>query len=83
MRIEESKLKVTDDWTMEDLENVLKTLKKNKARDAHGHTYELFRYGCQDLKSSLLKLCNLVKKMQVYPDIFQPSNISSFHKNKG
>ena len=21
--------------------------------------------------------------MQVYPDIFQPSNISSFHKNKG
>ena len=31
MRIEESKTKVTSDWTMDDLEEVLKTLKSNKA----------------------------------------------------
>ena len=83
MRIEESKTKVTSDWTIDDLEEVLKTLESNKARDAHGHVYELFKYGGQDLKTSLLNLANLVKKMQIYPDIFIPSNISSFHKNKG
>ena len=32
---------------------------------------------------SLLKLSNLVKEKQVYPDIFQPSNISSIYKKKG
>ena len=26
---------------------------------------------------------NLTKKLQVYPDIFQPSNISSLYKNRG
>ena len=31
MRIEESKTKVTSDWTMDELEEVLKTLKSNKA----------------------------------------------------
>ena len=30
-----------------------------------------------------LTLFNLVKKNQVYPDILKPSNIHSFHKNKG
>ena len=83
MRIEESKSNVTEDWTMDELEVVLKSLKNGKARDAHGHIYELFKFGGQDLKISLLKLCNLVKKKQIYPDIFLPSNISSFHKNKG
>ena len=35
------------------------------------------------MKRSILKLFNLVKKHQVYPDILQPSNISSFYKLKG
>ena len=83
MRIEESRLKFTRDWTMEELEKVLKVLKANKARDAHGHVYELFKHGGESLKRSILKLFNLVKKHQVYPDILQPSNISSFYKLKG
>ena len=53
MRIEESKTKVTADWTIDELETVLKSLKSNKARDAHGHIYELFKSGGQDLKISL------------------------------
>ena len=65
------------------LKKVLKTLKNGKARDAHGHMYELFKNGGNDLKLSLLKLFNLVKNEQIYPDIFCPANISSFHKNKG
>ena len=83
MRMENSKYEVTKDWTMDDLAKVLKSLKDNKARDAHGHVYELFKNGGEDLKYSLLQLFNLMKKMQVYPDIFTPSNISSFWKQKG
>jgi hypothetical protein len=32
---------ISPDWTMDNLDNVLKKLKKNKARDAHGHIYEI------------------------------------------
>ena len=48
MRIKESDLQVTEDWTIDQLENVLKTLKNDKARDAHGHTYKLFKNGRAD-----------------------------------
>ena len=73
----------TKDWTLEDLEKCLKTFKNNKARDEHGHTYELFKYGGKDLKLSLLKLFNRIKETQTYPEIFKSSNISSIWKRKG
>jgi hypothetical protein len=57
-------------------------LKSNKARDAHGHTYELYKYGGRDLKLSLLELLSLVKVKQVYPTIFQPANITSLYKSR-
>ena len=78
-----AKSKVTPNWTLSDLNKILKTLKNNKARDEHGHTYELFKYGGNSLKSSLLKLFNLVKSTQSYPSNFQQSNITSFWKRKG
>ena len=83
MRIENAKFEVTEDWTIDDLENVLNSLNNNKARDAHGHVYELYKRGGQDLKYSLLQMFNLMKRKQVYPDIFQLSNISSFWKSTG
>lgn len=43
----------------------------------------LHKYGGQDLKISILKMFNLIKRKQVYPEILKPSNITSFHKNKG
>ena len=83
LRYKKAKNVKSKEWSKDDLDAVLKTLKNNKARDAHGHTYELFKYGGEDLKLSLLKLCNAVKSRQVYPKIFQPSNITSLYKNKG
>ena len=74
---------MSNEWSKKDLDVVLRDLKGNKARDAHGHTYEIFKYGGKDLQLSLLKLCNSVKTRQVYPSIFQPSNITSLYKNKG
>ena len=66
MRIEESKTKVTSDWTIDNLEEVLKTLKSNKARDAHGHVYEIFKFGGDYLKDSLLKMLNNIKRWTKY-----------------
>ena len=82
-RIELAKQKVSNYWTAQDLDKDLKSLKDGKAKDAHGHTYELFKHAGKDLKHSLLQLFNLIKKKQVYPSILQPSNISSFWKLKG
>ena len=83
LRLQLAQGKKTPDWTLKHLEKVLKSLKNNKARDAHGHVYELFKYGGKDLKLSLLKMFNLVKERQEYPEIFKVSNISSFWKLKG
>ena len=83
IRIRLAKKEVTEDWTMESLEKVLKSLKNNKARDAHGHIYELYKYAGNDLKCSMLRMFNMIKKKQIYPEIFQSANISSFYKKKG
>ena len=83
LRYESCKSKKTEKWVMDDLDNVLKSMKNNKARDAHGHVYELFKYGGDDLKESLLKMFNLVKDKQIYPEIFKPANITSLYKNRG
>ena len=83
MRLELCKGRKSRKWNIEDLEKVFKCLKNNKARDAHGHTYELYKNGGSDLKSSLLKLVNLVKEKQIYPKIFQLANITSLYKKRG
>ena len=61
----------------------MKNLKNNKARDALGHVYELYKYGGYYLKYSLLKMFNKIKNEQVYPDIFKLANITSIYKGKG
>ena len=50
LRCEAAKRNVSDDWTEEDLEKLLKSFRNNKARDAHGHIYEIFKCGGKDLK---------------------------------
>ena len=71
------------DWTLTDLEAALKTLKNHKARDTHGHTYELFKNGGKALKESLLRLFNRTKNSKTYPSIFSFSTITSIWKRKG
>ena len=58
-------------------------MKNGKSRDPHGHIYEIYKYAGKDLKFSLLKLLNLVKRKQIFPLILQSSNITSFYKSKG
>ena len=69
---------------MEDLNKVLRNLKKNKARDPLGYCNELFRpeVAGDDLKMAILKMMNKIKKDQIFPESLQLCNISSIWKKK-
>jgi exonuclease III len=75
----------TDPWDMDNLDTVLKNLKKNKSRDPHGLINELFKEETagDDLKKALLNLMNRIKNEQIYPKCLELCNISSIWKLKG
>ena len=72
-------------WTMDQLDNVLRKLKRGKATDPAGLVNELFMYEYigDDLKKSLLILLNKIKDHYVEPDFMSLANITSFWKGKG
>ena len=84
-RMELASKNVTPDWDMEELEVVLKYLKKNKSKDALGYIYELFRPEVcgEDLKLAILKMMSLIKQKQEFPECLELCNISSIFKRKG
>ena len=59
-RLEEAQTFKTPDWTMKDLNTVLKQLKKNNSRDSLGLANNLFKpsNAGEDLKMATLKLMN-------------------------
>ena len=62
-KIELASKSITPDWNMEELEVVLKYLKKNKSKDALGYINKLFRPEVcgEDLKLAILKMMNVIK----------------------
>ena len=72
-------------WSMEDLDNVLKRLKNEKAADPTGLVNELFsaRNVGDDLKQSILMLMNKIKNTFQQPEFMNMANITSFWKGKG
>ena len=75
----------TPDWNMDQLEVVLKYLKKNKNRDPFGYANDIFHKDVagNNLKEAILILMNRIKKEQNYPKILEDCDISSIYKNKG
>ena len=71
-------------WTKENLEEVLKKLNINKAKDPHGLANVLFKdyIAGENLKDSLLILCNKIKQHQEIPDFLQIVNVTSIFKQK-
>ena len=84
-RLKEAQGNITPDWTMDDLDTVLKQLKNNKSRDPMGFTNELFKPECagEDMKKAVLKMSNCIKKQQVFPKALGLCNITSLYKKKG
>ena len=84
LRIKVSKANKTEQWTMEDLKEVLKHLGNDKSRDPEGFANELFKeeVAGSDLLEALLKIMNLIKNKQEYPKVLEKCNITSLHKKK-
>ena len=81
----DAKKKVTQPWTMEQLESVLEYLKKDKSRDPFGYANEIFRpeVAGDDLKLAILKLMNRVKSDQIFPEVLELCDVSSIWKRRG
>ena len=84
-RLQEAQTNITPDWTIEDLDIVLKQLKTNKSRDPLGLANELFKpsNAGSDLKIATLKMMNNIKTQQTVPDVLKACTISSLYKKKG
>ena len=84
-RLEAAKRNRTALWTMDDLDAVLKYLKKNKSRDPLGYANEIFRpeVAGDDLKKATLSLMNRIKIEQIFPDALEYCDISSIWNLKG
>ena len=63
LRLKMAQKKKTPPWTLQNLEVVLKYLKKNKSRDPLGFANEIFQSNVagNDLKLAILKLVNRIK----------------------
>ena len=85
LRFEISSKMPAEDWTVNQIEKICKSLKNSKARDECGLVYELFKapYAGTDIFSSLTKLFNLIQKELIIPDFFELMSITSLYKNKG
>ena len=85
LRLKLASRKKSEPWTMEDLDNALKGLKKNKARDPHGWVNELFTEGVagKNLKLSLLQFFNKMKFENEIPEFVQLADITTIYKGKG
>ena len=85
LRLSLSKLKMSKPWTRFDLNKVLLSLNKNKARDPWGLSNLIFKpeVAGEDLLNSISIMNNKIKKYQHVPDFFLYGNITSLCKNKG
>ena len=84
-RLEEARNNRTQEWTMLELECVLRKLKNNKSRDPLGFANELFKINNigSGLKKAILKLMNIIKAQQTVPESLKLCNVTSLYKNKG
>ena len=85
LRLKNSKTQKSPEWTMKDLDEVLKDLKEGKCRDPEGLIRELFMEEVmgEDLKNSLLILFNKIKDTGIIPPFMRLANIHAIYKGRG
>ena len=85
MRMKLARQNKTPDWTIKQLEKVLKHLKKNKSRDPFGYSNDIFKTDVagNNLKEGILTLMNRIKKEQIYPEVLEDCDITAIYKKKG
>ena len=85
LRIELAKEDKSEPWGMADLEDAIRSLKTGKCRDPEGIIREIFMKDSmgEDLKQSLLILCNKIKETREIPQFIQKTNICAIYKGRG
>ena len=85
LRLELSKKQKTSPWTMEDLEDALKTLKNGKCRDPEGLIREIFKEDVigKDLQRSMLVMFNKIKETGIFPSFMRIADICAIYKGRG
>ena len=80
LRLESSRQIISSDWSSEEINKVLKSLKTGKSGDHFGLIYELFKPDCisDDLRKSLGILCNEIKNQLLIPKFITFTDITSF-----
>ena len=83
-RLKLCKERKSEPWDMSDLEEVLKKLGREKSRDASGYANEIFMLSVagEDLQLAVLRLLNMIKDQQCFPEALNRCNITSLHKKK-
>ena len=82
LKLKIAELNKSENWTMVQLEDALKDLKNNKTRDNDGLINEIFKKNVigHNLKESLLKMFNKMKKEKVIPSFMNVANITTVPK---
>ena len=82
MKMKLAKGKRSSSWEMVDLEKALSDLKNEKSRDFEGYINEIFKEGVigSDLKKSLLKMYNNLRKEKLIPTFMNFADITTVHK---
>ena len=85
IRLKVASSKKSEDWTMDQLENVLKHLKEGKSRDPNGWVRDLFKteVAGKQLKISLLIMLNKMKSKNYIPDFIRNADVATIYKGKG
>ena len=85
MRLKISEGKKSEPWKMKNLEEAIKHLKNDKARDPDGLINELFKneVAGNSLRLSLLKLFNRIKEENEIPNFVKMADISTIYKGNG
>ena len=82
LKLRLSEDKISEPWTMNDMDDALKDLKRNKSRDNDGYINEIFKSDIigKDLKASLLIMFNKLKKEKKIPEFMNNTNITTVPK---
>ena len=83
-RLELARRNKSPDFTEDELDKVLKSLKTGKSKDHNGYICELFKKGVigVDLRKSLLMMMNKVKSELIVPQCLRIAHITILHKKK-
>ena len=82
LNMEKAKTKMSPDWTMLDLDKVLKEIKAGKSRDSEGISRDIFHPSVvgENLKLSLLIMFNKIKQEGMIPSFMKKAIISPIPK---